>query len=70
MLVAQTRPGPSGHHGTKVAAYLDSLADTGFWGSVTFKYQGGTLVHVVQEQSLKPSELGPDNRIVNGSTKQ
>jgi hypothetical protein len=69
MLLEKARPGQSGHHGTRIATYLDSLSDAGFWGSVTFKYQGGTLVHVVQEQSLKPEQLDPEYRYANGSNK-
>jgi hypothetical protein len=64
------RPGQSGQHGSRIAAYLDSLVSRGFWGSVTLKYQGGTLVHLVQEQSLKPEQLEPEHRNVNGSTLQ
>jgi hypothetical protein len=37
--------------------YLNLLAKGRFWGSATLKFEGGTIVHVKLEQSLKPCEL-------------
>ena len=37
--------------------YLRQLARAGFWGAVTLKFERGRVVHVRQEQNLKPDEL-------------
>jgi hypothetical protein len=47
--------------------YLRGLATQRFWGSVTLKIEGGQVVHVRQEQNLKPSELSGTPRSLNGT---
>ena len=37
--------------------YLRSLAEQGFWGAVTLKYEHGNIVHLRREENLKPSDL-------------
>ena len=37
--------------------YLKSLAEQGFFGAITLKYEGGKVVHVRREENLKPSDL-------------
>jgi hypothetical protein len=45
--------------------YLKNLADRSFWGAVTLKFEEGTIVHLRQEQNLKPSELSGQPRNTN-----
>ncbi len=40
-----------------VQAFLERLSSQAFFGSVTLKYERGTIVHVRKEENLKPSEL-------------
>ena len=47
--------------------YLRNLADQNFWGTVTLKYENGGIVHVRQEENLKPSELSGRPRKNNGN---
>ena len=35
--------------------YLRSLADQGFWGAITLKYENGEVIHIRKEENLKPS---------------
>ena len=42
--------------------YARNLANQGFWGFLTLKYEAGTIVHVRKEENLKPSELPGKNR--------
>jgi hypothetical protein len=42
--------------------YIRDLTDKRFWGFLTLKYEDGKIVHVRQEQNLKPSELPGENR--------
>jgi len=37
--------------------YLRSLAEQGFFGAITLKYEAGRIVHVRKEENLKPSDL-------------
>jgi hypothetical protein len=37
--------------------YLRRLAQSQFWGAITLKFEGGVIVHLKKEESLKPSEL-------------
>jgi hypothetical protein len=46
-------------------AYLTNLAERSFWGAVTLKFEEGTIVHLRQEQNLKPSELSGQPRNTN-----
>jgi hypothetical protein len=50
--------------GTTVALeYLRNLASKGFWGAITLKFEKGEIVHVRQEENLKPSDLsGPPRK--------
>ena len=47
--------------------YLRDLASQKFWGTVTLKFEGGEIVHVKQEENLKPSELSGKPRRTYGS---
>ena len=42
--------------------YLTSLAEHGFWGFLTLKFEHGEVVHVRREENLKPAELPGRNR--------
>jgi len=42
--------------------YLRSLADQGFWGFLTLKFEHGEVVHLRREENLKPTELPGRNR--------
>ena len=37
--------------------YLRSLAEQGFFGAITLKYEAGKVVHLRKEENLKPSDL-------------
>jgi len=47
--------------------YLRDLASQKFWGTVTLKFESGEIVHVKQEENLKPSELSGKPRRTYGS---
>lgn len=47
--------------------YLSNLASQKFWGTVTLKFEGGEIVHVKQEENLKPSDLSGKPRKHYGS---
>ncbi|HZW96132.1 MAG TPA: hypothetical protein VFF64_24520 [Candidatus Eremiobacteraceae bacterium] len=42
--------------------YLWTLADQGFWGFLTLKFEHGEVVHLRREENLKPNELPGKNR--------
>lgn len=42
--------------------YIRDLSEKGFWGFLTLKFEDGTIVHVRQEENLKPNELPGRNR--------
>lgn len=48
-----------------VSDYLGQLSQTGFYGTIALKYEGGKVVHLRREENIKPSELwgtpGSDN---------
>ena len=48
--------------------YLSELASQNFWGTLTLKFENGQVVHVRQEENLKPSELSGRPRKSNGNT--
>ena len=48
--------------------YISDLMSARFWGTVTFKFQDGKLIHVAEERSLKPEQLVPEYRRKNGAT--
>jgi hypothetical protein len=37
--------------------YLWGLANEKFWGSISIKFEAGRIVHIRQEENLKPEEL-------------
>jgi hypothetical protein len=37
--------------------YIISLGLEQFWGSLTLKFEGGRVVHLKQEENLKPESL-------------
>ena len=41
----------------KALTYLRQLAEQGFWGFLTLKLENGHVVHVRQEENLKPDRL-------------
>jgi hypothetical protein len=45
--------------------YLRSLADQGFWGAITLKYEHGEVIHLRKEENLKPSSLSELPRLAN-----
>jgi len=47
--------------------YLGNLASQSFWGTVTLKFEHGEIVHVRQEENLKPSELSGKPRGTYGN---
>ncbi len=49
--------------------YMAGLAAQNFWGLVTLKFENGQIVHVRQEENIKPSELSGRPRRNDGSTK-
>ena len=49
--------------------YLRSLADRGFWGMITLKYEAGKVVHVRKEENLKPSDLSGTPERANDRTR-
>lgn len=45
-----------------ILEYLSELANRKFWGFISVKYENGVIVHLRQEENLKPSELPGKNR--------
>ena len=45
-----------------ISSFIGELADQGFWGNIILKLQGGKVIHITKEESLKPSQLGPEYR--------
>jgi hypothetical protein len=37
--------------------FVRELAGHRFWGSITIRFEAGKVVHVIREESFKPSEL-------------
>jgi hypothetical protein len=48
--------------------YLTNIAEQRFWGIVTLKFENGLVVHLRQEENLKPSELSGKPRRSYGNT--
>lgn len=48
--------------------YLRSLADQGFWGAITLKYEHGEIVHIRKEENLKPSALSELPKVTNAQS--
>jgi hypothetical protein len=48
--------------------YLKSLAQQGFWGAITLKYEHGEIVHIRKEENLKPSSLSELPRVTNAKS--
>jgi hypothetical protein len=49
--------------------YLRSLAEQGFYGTITLKYEAGKIVHVRKEENLKPSDLSGIPERINDRTR-
>jgi hypothetical protein len=49
----------------KVLEYLRDLSGSGFWGSITLKYEAGSISHIRREENIKPSELSGRPRLSN-----
>ena len=52
----------TGNGNAAVFEYIKRLADSGFFGAVTLKYEAGRIVHLRKEENLKPSELSESPR--------
>jgi hypothetical protein len=48
--------------------YLNRLVEEEFYGLVALKFEHGKIVHVRQEQNLKPSELSGTPRSKYGNS--
>jgi hypothetical protein len=55
---------------TAAMDYLRNLAAHSFWGTVALKFERGEIVHVRQEENLKPSELSGNPRRNNGNAQK
>jgi hypothetical protein len=51
----------------RLSSFITDLLNQGFWGNITLKLQGGKVIHITKEESLKPSQLGPEYRRNNES---
>lgn len=51
----------------EILTYLKRLTASRFWGSVTFKFESGEVVHVRQEENFKPFELSGRPRTKHGN---
>lgn len=40
-----------------VFQYLHQLANSNYWGSVSLRMEGGRIVHLYKEESIKPETL-------------
>ena len=47
--------------------YLQRLANEGFWGAVTVKFEGGLAVHISRQESIIPSKLKDNPRKQNAN---
>ena len=52
---------------TAALEYLRDLALQSFWGTIALKFERGEIVHVRQEQNLKPSDLSGSPRKNNAN---
>jgi hypothetical protein len=43
-------------------SFIHELGDQGFWGNIILKLQGGKVIHITKEESLKLNQLGPEYR--------
>ena len=50
---------------TLALEYVKRLASTGFYGEITLKFQHGSIVHVLKNESFKPNDLQPGSRRTN-----
>jgi hypothetical protein len=67
MKIEESNPGYPTADISKVFTYIEALADQRFWGNLSLKFQGGRVIHLVREESLKPEELIPGHRRMNGN---
>jgi hypothetical protein len=49
--------------------FIRRLTESGFWGSITRKFEAGVVVHVRREENLKPSELSGNTGVVQCTQK-
>ena len=57
------------HSDTVVAlAFVQRLAESGFWGNISLKLEKGRITHVRQEENFKPSELSGIPRQVSSES--
>ena len=45
-----------------ILSFIHELGDHRFWGNIILKLQDGKIIHITKEESLKPSQLGPEHR--------
>ena len=59
------------HSDTVVAlAFVQRLAEAGFWGNISLKLENGRITHVRQEENFKPSELsGIPKQVISESAR-
>jgi hypothetical protein len=50
-------------------ALIGGLAERGFWGVLTLKFQRGQIVHITKEESIQISQNGPDHRRDHAATR-
>jgi len=48
--------------------YLKGLAEQGFWGAISLKYEHGEIDHIRKEENLKPSSLSELPRVTNAKS--
>lgn len=46
-------------------ALVRALAEQGFWGVLSLKFQHGEVIHITKEESLQPNQLEPKYRRTN-----
>jgi hypothetical protein len=42
--------------------YVKDLSERRFWGFLTLKFEGGNVVHIRQEENMKPQDLPEKSR--------
>ncbi len=51
----------------EVFEYIKRLADAGFFGTLTLRFEAGRIVHLRKEENLRPSELSGNPRFSHGN---
>ena len=44
-------------HLSATLTFLRTLAEEGYWGTISIKLEGGKVVHIVRQESIIPSKL-------------